>query len=55
MVEKKTITAKVTPRALLLVRKIAAKTGEKQYAVIERLAEAEMVLIRQKTSKGIRI
>ena len=48
MVEKKTITAKVTPRTLLLVRKIAAKTGEKQYAVLERLVEAEMQFQRQK-------
>lgn len=47
MVEAKTVTAKVTPRTLVLVRKISAKTGEKQYKIFERMAEAE-----HKTLKG---
>lgn len=39
---------KVTRRSLALVRQIAAKTGEKQYALVERLlrAEKEKVLPR---------
>lgn len=45
------ITAKVTPRTLLLVRKIAAKTGEKQYAVFERLAETEIAQRKKADSK----
>jgi hypothetical protein len=34
-------TAKMTPAALRLVRLIAAATGEKQYAALERLLKAE--------------
>ena len=40
MVEAKTVTTKVTPRTLLLARKISAKTGEKLYKVLERMVEA---------------
>lgn len=35
------VTTKVSMKTLRLVRRIARKTGEKQYRVIERLAEAE--------------
>lgn len=48
MVEAKTVTAKVTPRTLLLVRKISMRTGEKQYKVFERLAEREEKESRKK-------
>jgi len=34
------ITTKITPRTLMLVRKIAEKTGEKQYRLLERLVSA---------------
>jgi hypothetical protein len=34
-------TAKLTPAALQAVRLIAAKTGEKQYEVAQRVLEAE--------------
>ena len=47
MAETKTVTVKVTPRTLNLVRKIAAKTGEKQYAVFERLVEKGWTLLRE--------
>ena len=35
------ITAKIRPDTLRLLRLIAATTGEKQYAVLDRLAAAE--------------
>lgn len=36
------ITAKMTPDVLRMLRLVAAQTGEKQYAVLRRLLEAEM-------------
>jgi hypothetical protein len=37
----KLITSKITPYALRLLRLIAAATGEKQYAVLERVLRTE--------------
>ena len=39
---EKFVTAKVTPDVLQMVRLVAAKTGEKQYAALRRLLEAEI-------------
>lgn len=38
--EVKTVTTKITPRTLTVARKIAAETGEKLYAVFERVVVA---------------
>lgn len=47
------ITTKITMKALRLVRRIAVKTGEKQYRIWERLAEAEYEALNGKpTMKG---
>ena len=47
------ITTKITMKALRLVRRIAIRTGEKQYRIWERLAEAEHEALNGKpTTKG---
>lgn len=51
MAETKIVTAKVTRRTLELVRQIAARTGEKQYAVLERLADSEYKRVKKTRGK----
>jgi len=41
------VSTKVTPEALKLLRIIAALTGEKQYAVLERVLKAELERIHK--------
>jgi hypothetical protein len=38
---EQSITTKISPRVLRLLRMIAASTGEKQYEVLSRVLEAE--------------
>jgi len=45
------ITAKITPKALRLLRLIAALTGEKQYEVLERLLEKEAARLQKKEAR----
>ena len=42
------ITHKTTPVALLLLRLIAAHTGEKQYVVLERVLQRELQRVEKK-------
>jgi hypothetical protein len=41
------ITIKTTKKALELLRLLAAYTGEKQYAILERLLQAELKKVEQ--------
>jgi len=50
MPEQETITAKVTPLTLELIRLISKRTGEKQYRVFERLAQ--QAYQKQETKPG---
>lgn len=45
------ITIKATTKALQMLRLIAAHTGEKQYVVLERLLQKELVKV-QKAGKA---
>lgn len=49
-VKEKLITTKITPKALRLLRLIAALTGERQYRALERLLEREYARLIE--SKG---
>lgn len=42
------ITVKATTDALEMLRLVAAETGEKQYAVLERLLRAELARLGRK-------
>lgn len=48
MKQEPLITTKVTMKALRLIRRIAAKTGEKQYRAWERIVEAEYENVAEK-------
>jgi len=41
------VSTKVTPEALKLLRVIAALTGEKQYAALERVLKAELARVQK--------
>ena len=41
------ITIKTTKKALQLLRLIAAYTGEKQYAILERLLQQELKIVEK--------
>jgi hypothetical protein len=44
-------TAKMTPRALSLLRSLSKQTGEKQYAVLDRLLKAEAKKLKLPTKE----
>jgi hypothetical protein len=44
------ITIKTTKKALQLLRLLAAHTGEKQYAILERLLQHELTKIEKRQS-----
>lgn len=50
--EVKVKTTKSTPRAIQLLRLIAATTGEKQYQIVERIAEREWKRIQKMSWKA---
>lgn len=52
MAKAETTTTKVTARTLKLAREISAKTGEKLYAVFERLVEREKRELFSRGQKG---
>jgi hypothetical protein len=45
--EYEMITIKTTKKALQLLRLIAAHTGEKQYAILERLLQNELTKVEK--------
>lgn len=44
------ITIKTTKKALQLLRLLAAHTGEKQYAILERLLQQELTKVEKRYS-----